>query len=197
MIITEIKPFGKTKSKVLTDGDFAFVLYKTEIRKLKLAEGEELPESELDEVIIPLLTKRARERIVYLLKDSDRTEAELVRKLRESCCPEPCTEKAIAWAREKHYVDDERYASCYAEYHSAGKSRRKLLYDLMQKGVAKEIAEKVLEEQPVDEEEQIRRELKKRGFDAENTNPDERKKITAALARKGYSWELIEHFLKE
>jgi regulatory protein len=195
MLVTEIVPFKKSRSKVLTDGDFAFVLYNGELKKLRISEGAEITEEKLNGTILPLLNRRARERVVYLLKDMDKTEAELKRKLREACYPESCIEAAVSWAREKHYVDDERFASGYAEYHSAGKSRKKLLYDMILKGVPREIAEKTLEAKPVDEEEQIRRELAKRRYDPETADIDAKRKMTAFLARKGYSWDMIGHIL--
>jgi len=194
MIVEKVQPFGKTRSKVLTDGDFAFVLYNTELGKFRISEGAVIPEEVKEKVLIPLLSKRARERVAFLLKDSDKTEARLRQKLKMSFYPECCIETAVGWAKEKHYVDDERFASCYASYHGSGKSRKKLLYDMMLKGVSRETAEKVLEDQPVDEEEQIRRELKKRRYDPESASPEEKRRMAAALARKGYSWDLISHF---
>lgn len=196
MQITEIIPFGKTRCRVLTDGDLVFVVYKGELRRLHLTVGAELAEETIGKVLLPMLTRRARERLVFLLKDADKTEAELRRKLREGGYPESCIEGAVAWAREKHYVDDRRYAAWYAEYHARGKSRRKLLYDLEARGISREIAEEILEAQPVDEEAQIRKELEKRHFDPLTAEPDTRRKFLAALARKGYSWDTIRRVLR-
>ena len=44
MIITEIFPYGKMKSRVLTDGDLVFCVYKGELKKYGLEEGTELSE---------------------------------------------------------------------------------------------------------------------------------------------------------
>ena len=100
MIITEIIPYGKMKSRVLTDGDFAFSVYRTELRKFGLEEGGELTEQFLETVLIPLLTGRAKERVVLLLEKQDYPEAVLRRKLRQSYTPEVCIDAALAWASE-------------------------------------------------------------------------------------------------
>lgn len=53
----------------------------------------------------------------------------------------------------------------------------------------------MLENQPVDEEEQIRAELRRKRCDPASASPDERRKVIASLARKGYSWDTIERVM--
>ena len=196
MIITEILPYGKMKSRVLTDGDLVFSVYRGELKKYRLEEGAELSERMMEEVLLPLLTKRARERIVRLLRDRDYPEAELRRKLELSWYPEQCIAEALKWARERHYVDDRRFAENYIRWNGEGKSRRRLMYDLGQKGISRELAEELLEEMPPDEEAQIRKELKKLNYRPENADLKERQRIAAKLSRRGYSWTQIENAMR-
>ena len=196
MIITEILPYGKIKSRVLTDGDLVFCVYKGELKKYGLEEGAELSERMAENVLLPLLTKRARERIVRLLKDRDYPEAELRRKLELSWYPEQCIAEALQWARDRHYTDDRRFAENYIRWNGEGKSRRRLMYDLAQKGISRELAEELLEEMPPDEEAQIRKELKKQDYHPENADPKERQRIAAKLSRRGYSWTQIENAMR-
>ena len=196
MIITEICPYGKMKSRVLTDEGLVFSVYRSELNKYGLEEGRELTEEVLEGVLYPLLKKRAVERVVRLLKEKDYTEAELMRKLRLTYCPEECARQAVQWALERHYVDDRRYAENYIRWHAEGKSRRRILLDLQEKGVPREVAEELLETTPPDEEAQILRELRKRRFDPEHADLKERKRTAAFLMRKGYSWAQIESALR-
>ena len=196
MIITEICPYGKMKSRVLTDEGLVFSVYRSELNKYGLEEGRELTEEVLEGVLYPLLKKRAVERVVRLLKEKDYTEAELMRKLLLSYCPEECARQAVQWALERHYVDDRRYAENYIRWHAEGKSRRRILLDLQEKGVPREVAEELLETTPPDEEAQILRELRKRRFDPEHADLKERKRTAAFLMRKGYSWAQIESALR-
>ena len=78
MIITEILPLGAKKSKVLTDEDFAFSLYRGEVKKMELEVGRELTADFLRTELYPSLIRRSRERLLYLLKQRDYTEAEKV-----------------------------------------------------------------------------------------------------------------------
>ncbi len=196
MIITEIIPYGKMKSRVLTDEDFAFSVYRTEARKLGLTEGRELTDAFLETVLLPLLTRRAKERVTALLEKQDYPEAVLRRKLRQSYTPEVCIDAAVEWAAERHYLDDRRYAENYLAWHAEGKSRRRLLSDLMAKGIDRDLAAELLEQCPVDEEAQIAGELRKKRFDPETADPKERQRMAAYLARHGYSWCQIENALR-
>ena len=125
MIITEILPLGAKKSKVLTDEDFAFSLYRGEIKKMELEVGRELTAEFLRTELYPLLIRRSRERLLYLLKQRDYTEAELKRKFREGFYPEEIAELALDYGRKLHYVDDRRVAETYIRTRSSSKSYSK------------------------------------------------------------------------
>ena len=167
MIITEILPLGAKKSKVLTDEDFAFSLYRGEIKKMELEVGRELTADFLQTELYPLLIRRSRERLLYLLKQRDYTEAELKRKFREGFYPEEIAELALDYGRKLHYVDDRRVAETYIRTRSGEKSARYLKTALLNRGVDKELIEELLEEEAPDETAQICRELKKRHYAAD------------------------------
>ena len=190
MIITEILPLGAKKSKVLTDEDFAFSLYRGEVKKMELEVGRELTADFLQTELYPLLIRRSRERLLYLLKQRDYTEAELQRKFREGFYPEEIAELALDYGRKLHYVDDRRVAETYIRTRSGEKSARYLKTALLNRGVDKELIEELLEEEAPDETAQICRELKKRHYTADLDRKEEQR-IFAALLRKGYSYSAI------
>jgi len=192
--VDKIIGHGKTKSKVIFDDGFTLCLYNGELAKWHIGPGTELSEAFYEETILPVLYKRARERLVNILKDSDKPESKLREKLREAAYPQSCIDNAIDWAKSRHYVDDERYVDTYLRYHSDGKSRKLLMYDLMQKGIDRELILCMLDEIEVDEDAQVRKELLKRGYE-QGMDPKEKQKIIAALARKGYSWETINNLI--
>lgn len=190
MTITEILPLGTKKSKVLTDEDFAFSLYRGEIKKMDLEVGKELTEDFLKTELYPLLIRRSRERLLYLLKQRDYTEAELRRKFREGFYPEEIAELALDYGRSLRYVDDRRVAETYIRTRSGEKSARYIKTALRNRGVDKELIEELLEAEALDESAQICRELKKRCYSAELDNKAEQR-IYAALLRKGYTYGAI------
>lgn len=191
MIVTSIIPFHKYKSKVFLEEDFAFVLYNGELRRYHLEEGDEMSQEQYKEVTEKILPKRGRERALYLLKYSDRTEQELRRKLSEGFYPPGVIDQVLDFLKEYHYIDDENYGRRYVETYSNRKSRRQLQSDLQQKGLSRELITELLDDFPIDEESQIRVFLQKKHFDRASTTPKERAKLTAALGRKGFSFESI------
>lgn len=190
MTITEILPLGTKKSKVLTDEDFAFSLYRGEVKKMELEVGRELTDDFLKTELYPLLIRRSRERLLYLLKQRDYTEEELRRKFREGFYPEEIAELALDYGRSLRYVDDRRVAETYIRTRSGEKSARYLKTALLNRGVDKELIEELLEAEAPDEGAQICRELKKRGYSPELDAKAEQR-IYAALLRKGYTYGAI------
>ena len=81
MIISDIIEFDKKRSKVYIDGEFAFLLYKGELRDYNIKINNELSESAYEMITKELLPKRAIKRAMNLLQKKDYTEKKLRDKL--------------------------------------------------------------------------------------------------------------------
>ncbi|MFR5601446.1 MAG: regulatory protein RecX [Lachnospiraceae bacterium] len=197
MTVTQIIPLDKRRSKVFIDEDLALVLYQGEIRHYKIEEGQEIGREIYDEIVDQVLFKRARDRAVYLLKASDKTELQMRRKLEDGYYPGQVIDRVVEILKQHHYIDDESYGFRYVENHRHSKSRRQLIQDLQQKGLDRELIRTLLEEQPVDEADQIQRILEKKGYDPESDMDwKTRQKVFASLARKGFSYDAIDGVLR-
>lgn len=194
MIVNHIEPLDKRRCKVFIDENFAFALYKGELHKYKIEEGMELPESDYKEILEQVIFRRARERALYLLKFSGRTEVELRRKLRTGYYPDQAVDAAVDFLKEYGYINDSGYAENYIEVYGKRKSKAELKGALLQKGVDKNLVEKLLSEQCPDEEEQVRSLLCKRKF-SESDAPEQKRKNIAFLMRRGYSYDTIRHVM--
>ena len=197
MTVTEILPIDKRRSKVILDDDFTLVLYRGEIKRFCIEEGSELPNEVYKEIVTEVLRKRARERVLFLLKSSDKTEQELRRKLKEGFYPQEVIEYAIDFLKTHRFINDEEYGRRYVEFQSQKKSERQIRYDLQRKGLDKEIIGDILREQPVDEEALIRDYIRKKRLTPENMEAKEKCKVMASLARKGFSYEVVNKVLGE
>ena len=80
------------------------------------------------------------------------------------------------------------------------RSKNRIIQDLTQKGISKDIYEDILDElysEDSDAEiEQIKALLAKKHFDPENSDYEQRQKITTFLMRKGYSLSDIQKAMK-
>ncbi len=195
MIVTDISELDKKRSKIYIDNEFAFVLYKGELRDFGIRQGADLTTEHYDEIINVLLPKRATKRAMNLLQKKDYTEHKLREKLREGLYPEASVDAAIEYVKSFKYLDDERYVRDYITYHMELRSRNRIIQDLAGKGISKDLCLRIMDELYEDESndvesEQIQKLLVKKHYDMD-MDYKEKQKIMAFLLRRGYSMESI------
>lgn len=139
--------------------------------------------------------RAARDKALYYLQFSGKTEAELRKKLAEQGFLPASVDSAIAFLKHYRYLDDEDYVRRYIEKNKHKKSRKQMLYELRQKGVSADTLDQVFEEMPVDERAQIETLLMKKKYAGEAASREEKQKITAYLSRKGFSYDTIQSVL--
>ena len=167
MRIVEIVPVTKTKYRVVTDEQLAFMLYKGELSRYRLKENGELSAEIFQEIFREILVKRAKLRAMHLLTRMDYTEAELEKKLMKGEYTPQAVKIAMDYVRSYHYLDDERYVARYLSAYQGRKSRRQMQFELERKGIPREMIQRRQEamddeEGCVDETNMIRQLLEKR-----------------------------------
>ena len=198
MLITQISELDKKRMKIRTDEGDMFVLYKGEVRRLKLREGEELTAEVYEEIRNEILIKRAKKRAMFLLEKMDRTESQLRDKLRQGFYGEDIIEEAVSYVKGYHYIDDTRYAQSYVRWQKECKSKRQIQADLMQKGIDRETVALALEAEyePETEQKLILKWIEKRNYSIGNSDIKEKRKMYQFLMRKGFRSEEILHILE-
>ena len=188
MEITKVQALTKQKYRIFLDGESAFAVYKGELSRYHLEEGAVLPPEVYEELVNRVLKKRATLRAMHILERTDKTEAQLRRKLEESEYPKEAVESAIAYVTSYGYLDDRRYAEHYIEWKKQGKGKARLKMKLVQKGISREIIEEVLESTDFGETREMIRQiiLKKRKTDIP-MNEKEKQRLYGFLMRKGFS----------
>lgn len=196
MTVTQLTDMGKGRYKVYIEGSPAFALYRGELTRLGIREGEEITEESLREIQEEILPLRAKKRAMNLLQKREYTTAALREKLRDGEYPETCIEEALAYVESYGYVDDMRYTRDFITYNLDRKSRTRIEQDLMRKGIRKDTVRAVfeeLEEQGTvqDEAAMIRSLLNKKKYDAGTADGREKQRMYAFLYRKGFHSEAI------
>ena len=197
MIVKAVVPVDKRKCKVFLEGDFAFVLYKSEAARFHIEEGNDLPAKTYEMIEEEILLKRARDRALYLLQSQGRTQAEMIKKLKDDGYSQSVTERVLSFLQEYHFIDDNAYTENYIHVNKGRKSKRQITYELQQKGVDRDQIRQMLEENPVDEEETVRALLKKKTGGRIPEDKKEIQKLAAVLGRKGFSFEVISRVLRD
>lgn len=200
MIVTEITELTKARVRVELDGEFAFVLYKGELRVYGIEKEREMKEAAYNEIMNSLLPKRAKLRAMNLLKNRSYTTAQLKEKLKAGEYPEKIIEEAIAYVTSFGYVDDSRYAFDFIEYHKETKSKNRIVTDLLKKGISGAMIEEAWKEAAGDdrqelEKKQIIRWMEKKHFSPQTAAATEKQKMMAFLYRKGFTIETIRSVL--
>ncbi|MDO4902564.1 MAG: regulatory protein RecX [bacterium] len=103
-------------------------------------------------------------------------------------------EQVLARLEEKNYIDDEKFARFWVENRNLrkGSSIKKLRVELTQKGVSKEIQDRIFEESGRNDMEEIRKIIDKKA----KRYPD-KQKLVAYLARQGFSFDDINRALSD
>lgn len=196
MIVTQLTDMGKGRYKVYIEERPAFVLYRGELNRLGIREGEEITEETLREIREEILPLRAKKRAMNLLQKREYTSVALREKLRDGEYPEDCIEEAVAYVASYGYVDDLRYARDFIVYNLDRKSRMRIEQDLMRKGIRKDMVRAVFEELEEegtrqDEASMVRSLLEKKKYDARTADGQEKQRMYAFLYRKGFHADVI------
>lgn len=201
MRVTAVEELSKSRSKVYLDGEFAFVLYRGELRLYHVHEGAELAAEDYSEIMERLLPKRAKLRAMNLLKSREYTESRLRIKLEEGLYPEKAITEALRYVADFHYIDDLRYAVSYITAHECTRSRRRIQQDLIGKGIGRETMERAWAKWEADggcqdEGAMIEKLLEKRRYDPENADVKEQQRTYSFLLRKGFSAEAVRRAMR-
>lgn len=201
MQISAIEPITKDRSRITLDSGESFILYKGEIRLLRLKEETELLPEVYNQIMTAILPKRAKLRLMNLLKTKSYTEYQLRKKLVEGGYPDSVTDIAVDYIKSYGYINDRQYAIDFIKSQSTGHSKKEIYLKLSQKGIHKETLDAAFNEvygeykdacidSPTDEIAVIRKTLLKRGFSGEETY-EERQKMLAYFYRRGFEMDKV------
>ena len=200
MLVDRIESFHgkKNRCRVCFRGETDLVLYSKEVEQYGLKEEEDVPEEVYESIIEEILIPRAKKRALHLLEKQDRTEKNLRDKLLEGGFPPKAAEAAIEYVRSYHYIDDDRYGENYVRYHMEGKSKKRVLTDLIGRGMDPERAREIIDrDYESNEEEMVIKLLQKKNYDPKSADEKEKMKMFRFLAGRGFSYEVIKSALEK
>ncbi len=196
MEIKSLVKLTKGRAKICLDNGADFVLYKKEYESYGIEEGGELSEMHYEEICKEILIPRCKKRALHLLEKQDRSEKNLRDKLAEGGYPLDIIDIAIDYINDYGYLDDARMAASHIRFYQDTRSRKRLMQDLLNKGVSADVIERVLDEEyTADEGNMVEVLLQKKGYDKENASYEEKAKMYRFLAGRGFSSDAINRAL--
>lgn len=146
MIITEIRKIGKGQRYYLFVDNDLFGVFEAEIlARHCLKTGQDFDKSFFDNLTIENGDYACFNRGLVVLSKSMKSEKMLKDYLKEKKYPTQCIDKAVLKLKEYDYINDELFCQNYISCYCNQKSKKKLKYDLLSKGIDENIIEKNLE----------------------------------------------------
>ncbi len=193
--ITRLEVDQRNPNRVRVEFDGAKALKVPLSVAAALHVGQRLAADELARLREASKAQRALDLALRYLAYRSRSTAEVVRYLREKGFPEHTVEHVTAWLTERGWLDDLAFARWWVENRTEHRPRGRLMLaaELRQKGVPDACIEEALAALPDDEEELARRAAER--FVRRLASVRDRtvfvRRLSAHLARRGFSWEVV------
>ena len=160
----------------------------------RLFSGKTLDEEELALLRRDSSRSLARDRALELISRRQMSQKEVRDKLTQKGVDEDAADYSVSWLSDHGFLNDESYAAAVARHYAArGYGAGRVRSELSRRGVSRELWDEAVENMP-ESDSKLDRLLAARLKDP--TDRDQIRKVSAALYRRGYSWEEIRTALR-
>lgn len=196
MIITQIEKQKKDENRcsIYIDGVFYCGLTLEAVVTNKLAVGKEIEKSQLDEIQLESEKQTALNKTVKYISKAMKTEKEIKNYLFSKGYTYAVINFVLDKLKEYKFVDDETYVNLYIKQSSKNKGKKRIKFELKNKGVdEKLVMEKVSE---IDTDRDSAMELGKKYLNKKTVDEKTKEKLFRYLAYRGFSTEDILYVLR-
>ncbi len=198
-IITKIKTQrNKKRVNIYLDGRFAFGLDINNFLKAGLEIGRKLSEDQVENLIFENEFQKLLDKTYRVLSLRPRSEKEIKDYLAKKGATPRVSQKIIKKLKKLDYLNDRNFSHWWIGQRATFRPRGKmaLRLELRQKGIKKEVIDKALEK--VNELPLARKTAQKKLKAYQKLPPQElRNKLSAFLARRGFSWSTIKSVIDQ
>jgi regulatory protein len=198
--ISAIEPQKRHKERlnIHLDGEFAFSLDR--LTAIWLQVGQTLSPEDITRLQQKDVLETAYRRALHLLSFRARSSQELERFLQDKGYAPDQVTQVNARLQDEGYLNDQRFAEDWISNRVAFRPRsgRRIRFELLRKGIHREIAEEALENASLDEAAlalQAGKKLSRRY--ARLNQKDFMLKLGASLARRGFDYEAVKAACKQ
>ncbi len=190
-LITAAESRKKGLTALYLDGEYAGCVDNVTLASSGYTVGKVITDEDWEELTASSRVSRAKEKALYLIEYRSRTR----RELRDKLLPlygEAAAEAAVERMEELGLINDEQFARDYAGQLIKHKhfSRERASFELMKKGIERELIDEILDELETDPVEQIQALLETKFARRLSTEKDRQRTINA-LRTMGYRWSDI------
>ena len=196
MTITELRKRRGRLYLLVIDGEPAMTVDVRTFEESPYKVGSSLSDEELKSLLDESERRRAKEKALYLLSLRDYSRVELERKLQQEAGTQTAAETA-ARMEELGLLNDEAYAGRLARdlIRRRHYPKRRACQELCARGLDRETAQSAVEEVDSDDVQQALALIHKKYYN--KLGDESRQKTMAALARFGFSSDVIRRAIEE
>ena len=194
MVVTAIRQSSAGKFCVEFDSGETLRSTLEAVTDARLYVGMELDDEAFEELKRSSSKALERQKALEMLSRRPYSRKELTDKLIRRGTDEQSAEDCVSWLAERGFLDDGEYAGAVARHYAAkGYGAGRVKSELRRRGIEREQADQTLAELG-DNTERLDAFLARRLADPNDR--DSVRKVSAALFRRGYSWEEIRAALR-
>lgn len=200
-VITSIKlQKNKKRVNIHLDNKFAFGLDLESFVKLGLKVEQELSETEVEKIVKKAEFQKVNDKILRFATLRPRSQKEYNAWLKKHKVHASLHKELFNRLKHLELLDDEKFTNWWVKQRQSSrpKSARVLRFELRQKGIDRYIIDDVLSNTKIDEVKIAKELIEKKKYKWEKLNIFEaKKKISAFLASKGFSWDVVKKVLSQ
>lgn len=198
-VIAAILPDTKHTGCVLVQiGDETLSLPIEFVAELKLRVGSTIDGPTRTQLVHEARYEQAKRTALRLLARRPYTEAEMAARLERAELSE-CTERVIPWLKRLGYIDDVQFAERWVHTRAGNKGLgpRRLHYELVQRGVARDVVNAAVDLPESQIEQAVRDLVRKRRSRYRNLPPEKAyARLYGFLERRGFPAHVIHRVLR-
>ena len=197
----ELQKRNKDRVNIYLDNEYAFSISMELVYKESLKPKMEIDVERLKDIADKEGYLKCKNTALRIIERSFKTEKEIRDKLKEKEYTDNQIEKTIEFLREYNFINDESYAKAYINDKLASRGRQKIKYDLIKKGVDRNLIDEKLSCIDSDDEKNTAFNLAKKKYNSIKKSESDTYKLSGKLYRflmsKGYNYELVKDVVKE
>lgn len=197
----EIQKNNKDRVNIYLDGEYALSISAELVYKENLKVKDEVDIANLQVVAEKESMIRCKESALRIIERSYKTEKEIRDKLKQKGYEEKQIDNSIKFLKEYNFLNDNVYAKSFIKDKLNSKGSQKIKYDLMRKGIAKDIIEENLMGIDKSEEKEVALNIGRKKYETikkkESDNYKASGKLYRFLISRGYSYDIVKDVVKE
>lgn len=197
----EVQKRNKDRVNIYLDNEYAFSISMELVYKESLKAKMEIDVERLRDIADKEGYLKCKNSALRIIERSYKTEKEVRDKLREKEYTDSQIEKSIEFLKEYNFINDDSYAKAYINDKLASRGRQKIKYDLIKKGIDKQIIDEKLSCIDSDDEKNTALALAEKKYRSISKSETDSYKLSGKLYRflisKGYNYDIVKDVVKD